>query len=189
VAEAFVIRPAGPADAAALLAIYGPYVENTAVSFEAVAPTAEEFAVRIARAVAGWQWLVAARDGQCIGYAYGSSHRDRAAYRWSVEVSAYVDPRHHRQGIARALYLRLFDDLASKGFCNAYAGVTVPNDASIALHHSVGFHTVGTFKAVGRKFGQWHDVLWLQRTLRDAPPSERVTEANPLGRLVREEFR
>jgi L-amino acid N-acyltransferase YncA len=171
-AEPFTIRAAVEADAPALLAVYRPFVEETAVSFETVAPTVEEFGARIAKAVAGWQWLVAERDGQCIGYAYGSSHRERLAYRWSVEVSAYVHPRHHREGVGRALYLQLFEELAVKGFCNAYAGITLPNGGSVALHRSVGFEPIGVFKAVGRKFGKWHDVAWFQRALRDSPPAE-----------------
>ncbi len=165
------IRSAVEADAAALLAIYRPFVESTAVSFETVVPTVEEFADRIAKALTGWQWLVAEQDGQCIGYAYGSSHRQRQAYRWSVEVSAYVHPNHHRRGVGRALYLRLLEELAQKGFCNAYAGTTLPNEGSVALHRAVGFEFIGVFKAVGRKFGTWHDVAWFQRVLRDSPPS------------------
>jgi L-amino acid N-acyltransferase YncA len=167
-----IIRSAVESDAPALLAIYRPFVESTAVSFETIAPSVQEFSARIARALAGWRWLVAERDGQCVGYAYGSSHRERPAYRWSVEVSAYVHPQHRRQGVARALYLRLFEELAAKGFCNAYAGTTVPNEASVALHRAVGFEPIGVFKAVGRKFGQWHDVAWFHRVLRDSPPSE-----------------
>jgi L-amino acid N-acyltransferase YncA len=166
------IRPATAADAAALLAIYRPFVEASAVSFEVVAPTVEEFATRIRKALAGWQWLVAERDGHSIGYAYGSSHRERAAYRFSVEVSAYVDPTHQRQGVGRLLYTKLFTDLAERGYCNAYAGVTLPNAASIALHRGVGFEFIGTFRAAGRKFGAWHDVAWFQRRLRALPPCE-----------------
>jgi L-amino acid N-acyltransferase YncA len=169
-ADPLVIRSAVKADAPALLAIYRPFVEVTAVSFETVAPTVEEFAARIAKAVAGWQWLVAERDGQCIGYAYGSSHRERSAYRWSVEVSAYVHPNHHHQGVGRALYRALFEELAHKGFCNAYAGITLPNASSVALHVSVGFESIGIFKAVGRKFDRWHDVAWFHRALRESPP-------------------
>src|SRR5260221_11554124 len=131
--ETLTIRSAVEADAAALLAIYRPFVESTAVSFETVVPTVEEFATRIAKALAGWQWLIAERDGQCIGYAYGSSHRQRQAYRWSVEVSAYVHPNHHRRGVGRALYVRLLEELAQKGFCTAYAGTTLPDDGSLAL--------------------------------------------------------
>jgi phosphinothricin acetyltransferase len=87
-------------------------------------------------------------------------------------VSAYVDQRQHRQGIGRALYLRLFDDLTARGFCHAYAGITLPNDASVGLHTRVGFEPIGVFKSIGWKFGQWHDVVWLQRTLREGPPSD-----------------
>ncbi|HSS49761.1 MAG TPA: arsinothricin resistance N-acetyltransferase ArsN1 family B [Thermoanaerobaculia bacterium] len=170
--ESIRIRSATEADAPALLAIYRPFVEQTSVSFELVPPTVEEFAARIRKSLAGWEWLVAERDGQILGYAYGSMHRERPAYRWSVEVSAYVDPNHHRQGIGRALYLRLFEILTDKGFCNAYAGITLPNDGSVALHRSVGFEPIGVFKAIGRKYGKWHDVAWFQRPLRDAPPSE-----------------
>jgi len=93
-------------------------------------------------------------------------------YRWSVEVSAYVRPDRHRLGVGRTLYLRLFDELAQKGFCHAYAGITLPNDASVALHRRVGFEPIGIFKSVGRKFAKWHDVAWFQRTLRDSPPPD-----------------
>jgi len=166
------IRPATEADSPALLAIYRPFVEASAVSFEMVTPTVEEFTPRIRKALAGWQWLVAEKGGQCIGYAYGSSYRERGAYRWSVEVSGYVQPNHHRQGIGHSLYSRLLTDLVHKGFCTAYAGIALPNDASIALHRRVGFDPIGTFVAAGRKFGKWHDVAWFQRRLRDSPPSE-----------------
>ena|ERR1700681_3528714 len=170
--ESIRIRSATEADAPALLAIYRPFVETTAVSFEMVAPTVEEFAARIEKSLAGWEWLVAERDGQIIGYAYGSSYRARPGYRWSVEVSAYVHPSQQRRGVGRALYLRLFEILAQQGFCNAYAGITLPNDGSLALHRSVGFEPIGVFKSVGWKFGKWHDVAWSHRVLRDSPPSE-----------------
>jgi L-amino acid N-acyltransferase YncA len=170
--EVYTVRPATEADAPALLGIYGPFVESTPVSFETVVPTAEEFAARIAKALAGWQWLVAERNGQCIGYACGSSHRERPAYSWSVEVSVYVHPNCHRQGVGRALYLRLLEELAQKGFCNAFAGTTLPNEGSVALHRAVGFEPIGVFRRVGRKFGEWRDVAWFQRVLRESPPSE-----------------
>jgi len=165
-------RTATAADGAGLLAIYAPFVERTAVSFETVVPTVEEFAARIAKSNSRWAWLVAERDRALRGYAYGSTHRERAAYRWSVETSAYVDPRFQRQGVARGLYLALFDALADKGYCNAFAGATLPNDASIALHRSLGFEPIGVFRSIGRKFGAWHDVAWMQRRLRDDPPED-----------------
>jgi phosphinothricin acetyltransferase len=166
------IRPATDADAPALLTIYRPFVESTAVSFETSAPTVDEFIARIRKSQSAWQWLVAERDGQCIGYAYGGMHRERPAYRWSVEVSAYVAPAYHGRGVGRLLYAELLADLARKGYCNAFAGIALPNDSSIAFHRSAGFEAVGTFRAVGRKFGRWHDVAWFQRQLRDAPPFE-----------------
>src|SRR5471030_661700 len=153
--NAIHIRSAVTADATALRAIYAPFVEATAVSFEEVVPTSEQFAARIATAVQGWAWLVAERDQQCLGYAYGSRHRERAAYRWSVEVSAYVHPSYYRQGVGAALYGSLLEVLAGKGFCNAYAGITLPNEASVALHQKLGFQSIGVFRSAGRKFGQW----------------------------------
>jgi L-amino acid N-acyltransferase YncA len=167
-----VIRLANEADAPTLLEIYRPYVQETVVSFETEVPSIEEFARRIRIAIAGWCWLVAEFDGKCVGYAYSSSHRDRAAYRWSVETSAYVDASYRRRGIARALYGQLLEKLAQKGFCNAYAGMTLPNAASSALHRSVGFEPIGVFRSVGWKFGAWHDVAWFHRRLRDYPPAD-----------------
>jgi L-amino acid N-acyltransferase YncA len=168
----FSVRAAHPDDAPALLDIYRPFVEASAVSFETVAPTAAEFAARIAHALKAWQWLVAERSGQCIGYAYGSLHRERPAYRWSVEVSVYVHAGFLRQGVGRALYAPLLSDLAAKGFCNAYAGITLPNAGSEALHRQAGFEPIGVFKAVGHKFGQWHDVAWFHKRLRALPPAQ-----------------
>ena len=168
----WTIRTATAADAAGLLAIYAPFVERTAVSFETVVPTVEEFAERIDKANSRWTWLVAEREPTLLGYAYGSTHRERAAYRWSVETSAYVDPRFQRQGVGQGLYLALFDALAEKGYCNAFAGATLPNDPSIALHRSLGFEPIGVFRSIGRKFGVWHDVAWMQRRLREGPPDD-----------------
>ncbi|MFN8587588.1 MAG: arsinothricin resistance N-acetyltransferase ArsN1 family B [Candidatus Eisenbacteria bacterium] len=167
--SALVIRPARETDAAALLAIYAPFVATTAVSFEETVPTPDEFAARIRTAQERWAWLAAESGGAVVGYAYAGAHRARAAYRHSVEVSAYVAPEARRRGVARALYAELFARLAELGYCNAYAGIALPNDASLALHRALGFADVGVFRRVGRKFGRWHDVAWLHRVLRDAP--------------------
>lgn len=167
------IRVATEADAAELLAIYAPSVEESSASFESEVPSVEAFAARIAESLRAWQWLVAEREGRCVGYAYGGSHRSRAAYRWSVEVSAYVDAAAHRGGVGRALYTRLLDDLTRMGYCNAYAGITQPNDVSVRFHERLGFAHVGTFPRVGYKFGRWHDVAWYHRGLRTDPPAER----------------
>lgn len=166
-----VIRPAREADAAALLDIYAPYVERTAVSFELERPTVDEFAARIRKVLGAWQWLVAEIDGAPAGYAYGSTHRERAAYRWSVEVTAYVRDDVQRQRVGTTLYSRLFADLARLGYFNAFAGVTLPNDASLGLHTAVGFTPIGVFRSIGFKFGRWHDVAWFQRQLRQGNPT------------------
>ncbi len=163
------IRQATPGDAAALLAIYAPFVENTAVSFETDVPTVEAFAERIRKALGGWDWLVADEDGQCLGYAYGSAHRERAAYRYTCEVSVYIHPAHQGRGLARRLYADLFERLAARGLCNALAGIAQPNADSMALHQAAGFTLVGTYRRAGWKFAAWHDIAWLQRALRERP--------------------
>jgi L-amino acid N-acyltransferase YncA len=172
VVRTVTVRPAVEQDAASVVRIYAPYVEQTAIAFEETVPTPDEMAARIKKCRTRWQWLVAKIDGDVVGYAYGSQHRERAAYRWSVEVSAYVDRHHHRKGIGRALYERLLAELAEKGFCNAFAGITLPNDPSVKLHTSMGFEPIGTFRSIGWKFGRWHDVAWFQRQLGSSPPAE-----------------
>jgi L-amino acid N-acyltransferase YncA len=164
------IRNALPADIEQMLAIYTPFVSDTAVSFELEAPTSAQFAERLVKVQKGWAWLVAQDRGRLLGYAYGSLHRERLAYQWSTEVSVYIAPAAHRRGVGKALYEALFLALAAKGYCNAYAVVTLPNAASVGLHEAVGFKQVGTFPRVGRKFGQWHDIGWFHRVLRDEPP-------------------
>jgi L-amino acid N-acyltransferase YncA len=164
------LRNATPADTEALLAIYRPFVTETTVSFEVVPPSADEFRGRIEKALSGWVWLVVDVDGAPVGYAYGSQHRAREAYKWSVEVSAYIHPAHQGQGLGRKLYKALLPRLAEVGYCNAYAGITLPNEASVGFHRAMGFQYIGVFKSVGWKFGQWHDVGWYHLPLRDRPP-------------------
>jgi phosphinothricin acetyltransferase len=161
----FQIRGAELRDAEAIQAIYRHFVEHTAVSFELEAPDVDEIARRIRTVVEGWGWLVAEVDGTLAGYAYGTAHRPREAYRYSVEVSAYLDAAYHRRGIAGALYEALYPQLVARGHHSAYAGVTLPNDASMGFHQSQGFKFIGVFPEVGRKFDAWHDVAWLQRPL------------------------
>lgn len=161
-----LIRPARDDDVAAMLDIYRPYVEGTAVSFEERVPTPDEFAARVRSVAAGWSWLVAEDDARVVGYAYGAQLRERAAYRWSVETTVYVAATAQRRSVGRRLYEALFAQLAAAGYCNAYAAVALPNDASVALHCAVGFVPIGTFPRVGFKFGQWRDVAWFHRPLR-----------------------
>ena len=161
------IRCATANDAQALLAIYRPYVESTAISFELRCPTVEDFEQRIDTALSHWTWLVAHNGDAILGYAYASAHRARPAYRWSVETSAYVERGHHRKGIARTLYTELLHVLSKRGYGNAYAGITLPNAASENFHRSMGFRSIGVFPRVGRKFERWHDVAWMHYAIRD----------------------
>jgi len=165
------IRRAEARDAAQMVAIYRPFVEHTVVSFEVTVPDEAEFADRIAAVVKTHEWLVAELDGSVVGYAYGGKHRSREAYRFSTEVSAYIAEGHRGRGIARQLYERLFERLAARGYCNALAGIALPNDASIAFHTSLGFARVGVYHGVGFKHDQWHDVAWYERRLREGPPA------------------
>ena len=169
-----VIRPATVSDVSAMLAIYEPIVRETAISFELDPPGLADYEARVSKYSAGWAWVVAELNGEVLGYAYGSSHRERAAYRWSTETSAYVALGARKQGVGTRLYEALLAVLGDQGYCNAYAGVTLPNEASVALHRSVGFSPIGTFPSVGRKFNKWHDVAWFHRRLRQLPPEEEV---------------
>ncbi|MEM7256132.1 MAG: N-acetyltransferase family protein, partial [Pseudomonadota bacterium] len=159
------IRSAYTADAAQLLEIYRPFVESTVISFELSVPIVSEFEQRITTVTQGWAWLVAEVHGKVAGYAYGSAHRPRQAYQYSVEVSAYVSPDYQRRGIAAHLYTELFVRLAALGYVNAYAGIALPNDASIGFHRHQGFASIGVFPRVGFKFDRWHDVAWMHRPL------------------------
>jgi L-amino acid N-acyltransferase YncA len=170
-----VIRAADPdRDAAACAAIYAPYVLDGVASFEEVAPDAGETAARMRRVMATHPWLVAEREGRVAGFAYGSRHRERAAYRWACDVTVYVDPARQRAGVGRALYEALFPLLRAQGLHVACAGITLPNPASVGLHEALGFEPVGIYRNIGFKAGAWHDVGWWQRQLLpcDAPPPE-----------------
>lgn len=160
-----VIRLAAEADAPALADIYGPIVASTAISFEIDPPDATEMRRRLADMLPALPWLVCELEGDAAGYAYASRHRVRAAYSWSVDVSVYVAPAYHRRGVGRGLYTSLFAILMAQGFFNAYAGVTLPNAASVGLHESLGFTPVGVYRHVGFKLGAWHDVGWWQLPL------------------------
>lgn len=162
------LRPATAEDAPSIARIYAPFVENTVISFETEPPTDAEIATRITRKTERYPWLVAVRE-DVVGYAYAGSHRSREAYQWSVDVSVYVDPDHHRRGIARALYTALFAVLREQGFLNAYAGIALPNQASTEFHESMGFEEVGTYHDVGYKSGDWHDVRWYEKQLDERP--------------------
>lgn len=158
---AYAIRPVERGDAAQIADIYRPIVEATTISFEEVAPEAIEMERRIVSHADTHPWFIAATDaGEIAGYAYASRHRARYGYRFSAEVSVYVKETRRGCGVGRSLYTKLFAELVRRGFHRAFAGITLPNAASIALHCSLGFEPVGVFREVGRKFDRWLDVAW-----------------------------
>ena len=178
------IRLADPErDAAAVADIYRPAVEETIASFEAEAPDAAEMARRISATLERTPWLVAQVDETVIGYAYAGPHRERAGYRWSVDVSAYVHPDWHGRRVGRALYDELIPLLRRQRFVNVYAGIALPNPASVALHESIGMRRIGVYQQVGWKpAGGWIDVAWFG--MRIAEPSQPPAEPVPLFQVA-----
>ncbi len=177
------IRFAEASDAAAIAAIYAPNVESAAISFELVPPSVEEMAGRLARISAQYPWLVCEIDGRVAGYVYACQHRERAAYRWAVDVTVYVDAAFRRRGVGRALYTSLLELLRQQGYTKALAGITLPNAGSVGVHESVGFERVAVFPRVGHKLGAWRDVGWWQVDLQsdDGEPVEPVSIARIQG--------
>jgi phosphinothricin acetyltransferase len=171
------IRIARPDDAAGIREIYAPYCESSSVSFEVVAPSVEQIRERICRILPDYPWLVSEIGGQVAGYVYASQHRERAAYRWVVEVAVYVSPLHQRRGLGRALYSALVAILRRQGFFKALAGITLPNPGSVGLHEAMGFRPLAVYRGVGFKDGRWLDVGWWQLDLQpenDNPPQPRL---------------
>jgi phosphinothricin acetyltransferase len=165
------IRLAVDRDAGAIADIYAPFVESSAISFETEVPSAEEIRRRVQETTATYPWLVCVCGDTVAGYAYATKHRVRAAYQWSVETSVYVQGSFRRAGVGRGLYTSLFSILAAQGFVNAYAGITLPNDSSVALHEAVGFRPVGVYRKIGYKTGAWHDVGWWHIAVQPLPSS------------------
>ncbi len=166
------IRSATPADAPALLNIYAPYVENTAVTFEYAVPSVQEFARRIEETVKKYPYLVLENEGVIQGYAYAGAFKGRAAYDWSVETSIYIRRDAHRRGFGRALYAALEDKLASMGILNAYACIAFPEQEdeyltcdSRRFHERMGYRLCGTFRRCASKFGRWYDMIWMEKFL------------------------
>jgi phosphinothricin acetyltransferase len=170
-AQRVKLRDACVGDAGAVQAIYAPAVASTPISFETDVPSVEEMAERITTTTARFPWLVAELDGEVVGYAYAAAFNDRAAYRWSVSTSVYVADTAQRRGVGRVLYDALLPRVRMQGFVNAYAGIALPNEASVALHEGFGFRQVAKFPAAGFKLGAWHDVGWWWLALVEPPPA------------------
>jgi phosphinothricin acetyltransferase len=173
---------ATPKDAGAIAGIYLPYVRDTVVSFEAVAPGVPEMRSRMTSTLATLPWLVVTDGEDVKGYAHANPHRARDAYRWSVDVSLYLDASIHARGHGRRIYTALLKLLAAQGYVNAYAGITLPNPASVGLHEALGFTTVGVFPDVGFKQQRWWDVGSWHRRLAD--PSGSPPEPRPWTELA-----
>ena len=181
---AAIIRTAVEDDAPHLAAIYATYVLNTVISFESVPPDAEEFSFRLADCLKYYPWLIAEVDGRIVGYAYAGPHSGRAAYDWSANISVYLAADHHRRGIGRRLYDILIQILRHQGYHSLFAGITLPNSASVAIHTALGMKEVGIYREVGFKFGQWHDVMWMGMAISPSTePSGKPTPFPLLGNL------
>ncbi len=168
-------RLATPDDGAACAAIYALYVLDTSISFELVPPDAAEMAARIARTIERTPWIVVEVDGVVRAYAYGTRHRDRAAYDWTVETTVYVDRDRTRLGLGRIAMSAVLAVLRLQGALLAVAGITPPNDGSVGLHLALGFDRIGLFEAIGWKDRRWHGVEWFALEL-----GPRVDEPAPL---------
>ena len=176
----FSIRLISENDANEVLEIYKPYVLHTTVTFEYEMPPMDEFLQRIKVNITDYPWLVCLHGNKIIGYAYAGFHRYRTAYQWSCESTIYLSPEFHRRGIGRILYLTLFSLLRVQGYCNVYAGVSLPNEKSVGLHQSLGFTKIGIYKKIGYKFNKWCDVEWFQFHLQkhiDNPPLPKAIQS------------
>lgn len=184
------LRLATADDAAQIADIYAPLVTDTPITFEVDVPSVGEIRQRIVGTSMRFPYLVADDAGTVLGFAYAGRHRRRAAYAWSSDVSVYVAAGTRRSGIGRGLYTALLDLLTTQGYANAFAGIALPNDASIGLHEAIGFEPVGVHRSVGYKLGTWWDVAWWQRRLTvPEPPPPPITlvevETDRLDRALR----
>lgn len=177
------VRPARPDDAAGVRDVYAPFVRDSPVTFRTEVPSVDDVVeeIRETRAADEYPWYVATvgSEESVVGYASASRLRDRAAYRWTAETSVYVDPDSHRRGVGTRLYDRLLGTLRRQGYCSAYAAIATPNPESVAFHEERGFERVGTFPDSGFKLGDWHDVVWYHRRLRD--PDEEPADPEPVS--------
>ncbi len=161
------IRPVEITDAQVIADIYAPYVTDTTITFEIEGPSADEFAQRITKTTKNFPYLVAEENGKLLGYAYASTYYARAAYDWTCELSIYLDSDVCGKGVGSFLYDALENELAQRGMVNLLACISLPNDTSIAFHQKRGFSQVAHFPKMGYKFDKWHDIVWLQKRLKD----------------------
>lgn len=166
------IRLANSGDIPQILEIYGPYIRETAISFEYSVPTREEFARRFAGITADFPWLVWEEDGKLLGYAYGSLPFTRAAYRWCAEASIYLRPEARGRGIGKALYRVLWELLRLQGYCKVYAVITTANEDSVGFHTHLGYRQVARMPDCGFKLGAWYGTVWMEKALNSVEKPE-----------------
>ncbi len=174
-----MIRDAVVGDVEAMLAIYRPIVQTTAISFELELPSIDDFAARVTQVQASDPWLVLEREGEVAGYAYATAFRSRAAYATTRETTVYVNPEHQRVGVAHQLMVELMTRLRGQGVHRAIAGIVLPNESSVSLHRRLGFRHLGTFDEIGSKFGRWHDLSFWAAPL----PSHQQLVSEPMTAL------
>jgi phosphinothricin acetyltransferase len=174
------IRLATAGDSDAILEIYAPYIRDTAISFETEVPTRGAFRQRVVSILEHYPYLVCEENGSIVGFAYASSYRERAAYRYDVSVSIYLRHDCQSRGVGSGLYDVLLDLLRRQGYYMAVSGITLPNEKSLRLHLRHGFREVGVTHNVGYKLGKWHDVLWMEKAIGDY-----AAEPGPIRRSAR----
>jgi L-amino acid N-acyltransferase YncA len=162
----YEFRLCNRADAIAVRDIFKYYIEETAITFELTLPSVNDFELRIDTIMEQFPWIVVTKNEQIVGLAYGAKHRVRQAYQWCTEMSVYILPDFQKEGLASRLYQGLLMLLSEQGFYNAYAGVTLPNDKSLKFHQKLGFTEIARYNSIGWKLGKWHDVVWLQKTIK-----------------------
>lgn len=180
------VRAAVPGDAEALIAIYAPYVERTAITFEYVTPEAIEFQERIRHTLTRYPYLVAEKEGLILGYAYAGTFQERPAYAWDVEISIYVDQDARRKGYGTLLYTALERILKAQGILNLNACIAYPpkedeylTKASIHFHKHLGFKKAGRFHRCGYKFDRWYDMVWMEKSIGHHKKHQRPPTAFP----------
>jgi phosphinothricin acetyltransferase len=157
--DGIIVRAAKHEDAAAVARVYAPYVRDTVVTFEVEPPDAPTMARRIGDTLETYPWLVAENvAGDVVGYAYAGRHRERSAYRWTIDTTIYIDPAHRRSGVGKKLYRSLLDTLRGQGFRSAFAEIVLPNPGSVGLHERMGFNKIGIHHDIGFKLGSWCDI-------------------------------
>lgn len=159
------IRMVEETDAEELLAIYGKYVTDTAITFEYEVPSIEEFRKRIRDIAEKYPYLTAVCGEEIVGYAYASTFKNRDAYNWAVETSIYVKREIQGKGIGKKLYAALEDILKRQNIINLNACISYPNPDSITFHEKMGYHLVAHFNKCGFKLGTWYDMVWMEKML------------------------